>query len=289
MKVYVNIPAAAEAGGCEALYQLVDAVNNCGGYSSIIWDRIVSNPVPDKYAHYNVRYGDVIEDSEENWVIYPEVWTEKIHTFKNMKKGIWWLSVNNNHNRFNEWENDKIHHFYQSNYALQHLLRNNVSYYNPLFDYINDKYVSNGFDLTLKENIVCYNPAKGREITNRIINMNYDIKFVPLVNMSENEVIKTLSKSKVYIDFGHHPGKDRIPRESAILNNCVITNYEGACHYHNDVPIIKRYKFNRVENVGEVIRDCFENFDQNLSNFYQYRNIIKNQKEEFINQVKQLF
>ena len=94
-KIYVNIPASAVAGGVESLFQLVDAINISGGESYVIWDKNYLSPVPEKYKNYNIKIDTEIEDNENNWIIYPEVWTEKIHTYKKMKKAIWWLSVDN--------------------------------------------------------------------------------------------------------------------------------------------------------------------------------------------------
>jgi hypothetical protein len=289
MIVYINIPQNAVAGGVEALYQLADAINNIGGNSIVLFDSKTPNPVPEKYSHYNIKYSFEVENSSENWIIYPEVWTERVNWFKNMKNAIWWLSVDNNHNKFKDFSNLDIMHFYQSYYAFSHLINSGASYYLPLFDYINDSYFLKNNYTNFKENIVCYNPAKGQEITNEIIRLNPNIKFIPLTNMSEKQVIDTLSISKVYIDFGHHPGKDRIPREAAILNNCIITNFKGAACFYNDVPIYNEYKFEEIHSVGRMIEDCFNNFEYHLQKFSTYKTIIKNQKEEFINQTKQIF
>ena len=58
----------------------------------------------------------------------------------------------------------------------------------------------------------------------QIIMSNTDIKFVPLINYGINELIEILLKSKIYVDFGFHPGVDYLAREAAILKNCVISN-----------------------------------------------------------------
>jgi len=55
-KVYVNIPAKAIAGGVESLFQLVDAINNVGGESIILWDIQYVDPIPIKYKNYNVQH-----------------------------------------------------------------------------------------------------------------------------------------------------------------------------------------------------------------------------------------
>lgn len=289
MKVYVNIPAGEEAGGCESLYQLVDAINNCGGYASIVWDRNIPNPIPNKYSHYNVRHGENVENDHDNWVIYPEVWTEKIHTYNNVKKAIWWLSVDNNHGKFQDFSNPNITHFYQSFYALDFLQKNGVERYLPLFDYIPLKYIESSYNIYEKKNIVCYNPAKGLEITNQIKLLNPDIEFVPIVGMRENQIIDLLKISKVYVDFGHHPGRDRIPREASILGNCVITNLKGAAGFYNDIPISNQYKSSIAESIGITIRSCFDNYESVINDYSLYRSSIKNQKEQLYNLTKQYF
>jgi len=288
-KVYVNIPANEIAGGVESLYQLVDAINTNGGYACVIWDRDVPNPIPAKYQHYKIIHGDPVEDSHDNFVIYPEVWTEKIDTYSHMKKAIWWLSVDNNHGKFQDFSNSNITHFYQSFYALEFLEKNNVGNYLPIFDYIHSKYTDSDFDINQKENIVCYNPVKGIEITNQIKSLNPDITFVPIVNMTEDQIIELLKRSKVYIDFGHHPGRDRIPRESAILGNCVITNLKGSAGFYGDIPIDDKYKSLNIDEIGSSIRNCFDNYESVINEYQFYRSEIKKQKEQLHKLVKEYF
>jgi len=288
-KVYINIPSQAIAGGVESLFQLADAINNVGGESIVLWDIQHSSPIPTKYQHYNIQHSLRVDDTPNNWVIYPEVWTEKLGTYKNMKKAIWWLSVDNNHNKFNEFSDSSITHFYQSFYALDFLQKNGVEKYLPLFDYIHAKYTDENYVVSSKRNIVCYNPIKGIEITNQIKALNPDIEFVPIVRMEEPQIVDLLKSSKVYIDFGHHPGRDRIPRESAILGNCVITNTKGSAGFYNDIPTSGKYKSSNVKEIGSIIRNCFDNFDSIIDDFSLYRSSIKNQKEQLYNLTKQYF
>jgi hypothetical protein len=288
-KVYVNVPAGAVAGGVESLYQLVDAINSVGGKAYVVFDKPQVNAIPEKYHHYNLITTSEIEDNNNNWIVYPEVWTGRIDEYKNIKKAIWWLSVDNNHGQFKDWHREDITHFYQSYYAMSYVINNGASYYLPVFDYINDKYIHTHTVHENKQNIVCYNPAKGQDITNKIISLNPDIKFVPLVNMTESEIIETLKISKVYIDFGNHPGRDRIPREAALLHNCVITNFAGSAMFYNDVPIKTEYKTDTPETIGDKIRDCFNNFEKNISNFELYRRMIKEQRQQTFNQAAQIF
>jgi hypothetical protein len=287
-QIYIATPDHYEAGGVESLYQLADAINNNGGTGITVFPNPNNDPIPNKYLHYNINYANNIEDLDTNLIIMPEVWTEQLYQFKNIQKAIWWLSVDNNHGKFQDFTLNIIH-FYQSYYALSYLLGKKASRYLPLFDYIQPKYVDAAYNISQKQNIVCYNPAKGQEFTNAIISANPNITFVPLVNMNEDQIIKTLTLSKIYIDFGNHPGRDRIPREAALLGNCIITNKSGSAGFYNDITILNIYKTTNTHDVGNIIMDIFNNFALHFNNFTMYRSIIKNQKQQTYNQIKGYF
>ena len=128
---------------------------------------------------------------------------------------------------------------------------------------------------------------------NRIIDSNPDLKFIPLSNYSMNEVIQILSQSKIYLDFGFHPGVDHLPREAAILKNCILTNKEGSAYYSDALPIDEEFKFeerlNNLNSIRNKIDKMFINFESEINNFENYRKILKNEKNIFIKQVDNIF
>ena len=186
-------------------------------------------------------------------------------------------------------------HIVQSYYALYHLVSNGIPgkkiFY--LSDYLNEKFLKTKIDLSMKENIVAYNPKKGFSFTKRIMKAAPNIKFVPLINMTREQIIETLQKTKVFIDFGNHPGKDRIPREAAILGCCVITGKRGSAKHFEDVPIPELYKFeNKEEDIPKIvekIKDCFGNFEERYKDFEYYRKNIKQEPKKFIEDLKKIF
>jgi len=186
-------------------------------------------------------------------------------------------------------------HLAQSYYATKHLKKKGIPedriFY--LSDYLNENFLKIKTDLSKKEDLVAYNPKKGFSFTKKIINHAPEIKFIPIINMTRQQVIKTLQKVKIYVDFGNHPGKDRLPREAAILGCCVITGKRGAAKYFEDVPISEEYKFeDKEENIPlivEKIKDCFENYEIHYKNFENYRKIIKSEPEKFIKDLKNRF
>jgi len=62
--------------------------------------------------------------------------------------------------------------------------------------------------------------------------------------MSRDEIMSTLSASKIYLDLGTHPGMDRFPREAGLLGCVVMTNLRGSAGNDIDVPINRElFKF----------------------------------------------
>lgn len=165
-----------------------------------------------------------------------------------------------------------------------------------LSEYLSTEFLRTKVDVSRKENIVAYNPKKGFSFTKKIIaelKKNSDISTIPLVNMTRQQVIETLGRAKVYIDFGNHPGKDRLPREAAILGCCVITGKRGSAGNDLDVPIPKEYKFkDRIENIPAIVEkivDCIQNYEKRRLDFEEYRKVIQKEPEKFLEDLKKIF
>ena len=186
-------------------------------------------------------------------------------------------------------------HLVQSYYSFYHLKEKGIPEEKILYlsDYLNENFLKIKVDLYNKENIVVYNPKKGFSFTKMIIESALEIKFVPLINMTREQVIETLQKAKVYIDFGNHPGKDRIPREAAILGCCVIVGKNGSAKFYEDVPIENEFKYDvcpkNIPLIVKKIRNCFDNYEKEVKKFEKYTEIIKNEQSKFIEDIKNIF
>jgi len=318
-KIYVACPANFATGGPELLHQLVYHLNKLGLNAYMFYYNITKeDPVHPAYKEYNNPWVEKVEDNSNNVLIVPEIKTELIYNYKNIQKVIWWLSVDNFYKKFksrNKIKNiikkllynlrfykvyqfdskENIIHLVQSEYARRHLQQKGIKDVYFLGDYLNRYFIiqqTNNIDKE-KKDIVVYNPKKGFEFTQKIIKFARDIEFVPIQNMTREEVADLLSTAKVYIDFGNHPGKDRIPREAAISGCCVITGKKGSAKYYEDVPISEKYKFeDKEENIPQIvekIRYCIDNYDEVKKDFNNYRNLIKNEEKKFIEDIKQNF
>lgn len=186
-------------------------------------------------------------------------------------------------------------HLAQSVYAMQFLrgLGINSSYY--LSDYLREDYLSRSkIDINSKKNIIAYNPKKGYEFTKEIIKQSKGVLvFVAIEHMTVEQVTDLLIKAKCYIDFGSHPGKDRLPREAALMKCCVITGKQGSAGFFEDLPIPDEYKFeNDIKIIPAIIgrlKYCLENYSDAIKDFEGYRNFIYNEPILFRQNVKDIF
>jgi hypothetical protein len=348
-KIYIACPANTATGGPELLHQFcyhlrIDLKINAFMYYydfTKYKDRF-NTPVHPEYQMYENPYVIKIpkeEDNDENILIVPEIQSglKLLLNFKKIRKGIWFLSVDNYYlskltkfdyfipraiNKLSkilikkpllnfditsqeclhrlirkyDYRTDpllKLANFYMTNTyrGLRWFSELKPLYY--LSEFLNKLFLETQTDISKKEDIVVYNPKKGLAFTKKIISSAKDIKFIPLINMTREEVIKILQKAKVYIDFGNHPGKDRLPREAAILGCCIITGKRGSAAFFEDVPIPEEYKFEDIEeNIPKIvkkIKDCFENFEERYKDFEYYKNVIKNEPQKFIEDLKKIF
>ena len=161
--------------------------------------------------------------------------------------------------------------------------------------YLKDDFIKNEKKTLIKKkkNIVCYNKRKSLPFMDLIIKKNPSIRFIPLEGFSTKEVIEILKLSKLYIDFGYHPGQDHLPREAAVLKNCIITNREGSAGLFNDVPINNEFKFTEINsnfiNLRYKIDIIFNNFPKELKKFSFYNRYLFNQKKVFSKQISKIF
>ncbi len=92
----------------------------------------------------------------------------------------------------------------------------------------------------------------------------------------------------IYIDFGHHPGRDRIPREAALAGAIVLSSLKGSAKNSVDIPIDDLYKFDDIEVLPEKIHNIFSNYQKHRQSQYPYYEIIKKEKQKFRDEVKTL-
>lgn len=72
------------------------------------------------------------------------------------------------------------------------------------------------------------------------------LKIINLKDFDLKTSQKKISESKLFVDFGNHPGRDRIPREAVLLKSNILINKKGAAEKFSDVPLKNKFKFKEI-------------------------------------------
>lgn len=200
-----------------------------------------------------------------------------------------------NFNSFKELKQTNIH-IAQSSYALNFIKKKLINIKTMLIEdqqreLYKKIYIKNKKKIIKeKENIVSYNATKSNEFIFSIINYDKNINFVPIRGLTAVEMTNLLIKSKIYLDFGYHPGKDRAPREAALFGNFVITNFKGSAGFYDDVTISNNFKFKEkyknLKKINELIYSIFDNYPKYIKEMTKYKNKILNENRNETKQVK---
>ncbi|WP_192458687.1 hypothetical protein [Musicola keenii] len=308
-KVFVFCPGGVVTGGPELLHQFTHELRNAGVDAQMIYYPIGKEySVPERYQHYDVKISRFDRAQiKDQIVVVPEVVTVFLNSLPRCSAFIWWLSVDNYF--FGEIDNPtkrvssilkggklsvyamkKYKHLVQSEYARLFLLKHEIES-EMLTDYLNEKHLTPVSENIQRHNIIAFNPAKGIEVTKYLIENNPDFKFIPIANMTPEQVKNLLLQSKVYIDFGSHPGKDRFPREAAMAGCCIVTGIKGSARNHVDIPIPDSYKLDSdsdefLSKFRMLILSIFNDFAIMIKDFDGYKKIICDEPTHFKNQVR---
>ena len=315
--IYIACPAYNATGGTELLHQLFYHLNIEGVdvriiYTNIVWYKPFSI-THSKFEKYGVKRAWRIIDNKSNLLITAETNVDILLKYSRIEKIVWWLSVNNYFNAkyktkvntidfklddseikfFKSLKFNLVQSYYAKSLLFEFGIKNNVQF---LSDYINEDYLINSENITCsnkRENVILYNPMKGLDVLSPIIRSLNNYKWIPLINLTNEQLSKLFLTSKLYIDFGPHPGKDRLPREACFLGCCIITNKKGSAMYEEDVCIPEKYKIdnpsNSIDYIDTLIESIFSDFEKNSNMYSEYRDKIKFEKKLFLKELKELF
>lgn len=325
-KIYIVSRPNFTTGGPELLQQLCCRLTQLGFNSYMYYEGEFESedPVPEKYKKYNNRYVTTIEDTPNNILVFPEGLEQTALATNRIRKVMWWLGINHymifSENlkhpylrmvkhylysflgihktyRIGSLKNQDITYLAQCNYLLSFLKDKGVTDVEILSDYISEDFkeeyyagLPSGND---RKNVVLYNPNRNTEFIKKIQEAAPHLDFIALQGMNPTQLRTTIKHAKVYVDFGSHPGKDRLPRECALLGCCILTSKIGSAAFHEDVPIPDECKFDRNDNNIELIikkiEEIFSNYEFENKKFIGYQKYILKEKDKFDEDVSRIF
>lgn len=320
-KIFIVVPGNEATGGVELCHQLADVLNRDSKRAFIIYAPFHRHwETPEPYQRYNVHAARLQDVEPSSIVVLPEIFAHLIRRFPKAQVYFWWMSVDNffmmaGHTRMAKLLGAQCaakmqlgvlrrrvaRHLYQSDYACMFLESVLLAPASRLSDCLADEYVRAIANPpgAPRENILVYSPAKGLQRTELILRALNDSgrplpKVVPLKGMSLNQVRSLLGRAKVYIDFGDHPGKDRIPREAVALGACILVNRRGSAANSIDMPIAEEFKiedrmagFERL--AADKIHFLMDDFECQQMRFNAYRQAIAQEPADFLDDVHAIF
>ena len=194
------------------------------------------------------------------------------------------------------FERNDIIHLTTSDYVTDHLKSHKVPIYTPLVDgYIDAEFFKNS--TFSKNDQICYNATGGMrqtsiDVADNLRKLYPELTFVPIEDMSRSDVIQTLEESKVYLEFGNLPGKEKLLREAILKDCCVITRGDVGCgKFFNDIQILDKYKSHpfAFDNIYLVIKECFQNYQKCVEDFKLYKRTLAVQETQFLLDIRRLF
>jgi len=314
-RILVVCPGNAVTGGPEALHQLVDAMRRAGHPAFIVyWPPGRTFEVPPPYAQYDAPQAPY-EDLPGELIVFPEVMPSDALKVRQAEAALWWLSLDNflcrkNVNPLRDWSQywkralrgqrpwngarglHRLRHLSQTEHATAYLRACGIEP-EPLIDYINlDHFVDQTPALIAgKQNRILYNPTKGKAFVDRLRAARPDWDFQPLKGLDRDQLSELLDASRLYVDFGHHPGRDRLPREAASHGCCIVSGRLGSAGNDIDLPIPARYKFDTrapdfVERAVPLMESILANFETHHRAFESYREWVRAEYGIFDEQVR---
>ena len=311
--LYIVSPTSTATGGTELLQQLCAELRVFGANAKMLYtERYEGSPVEKKFSFYSNPYEYSAVDEETNCVIVSEVDIDYLKHFRNIQKVIWWLSVDNYRGapsgavllnkeaildflrrlkylptHFSNTRSviAESFHLYQSEYAHNYIsekLRVHSDNMQSLSDYIDPRYLISEFD-GYRDDVVLYNPKKGVEITRKLIAADRTLSWVPLAGYDLEGILRRFRTAKVYVDFGNHPGKDRMPREAAASGCCVIVGKRGSACNDIDIPIPEKYKFgiHDLDSALDTIHSCIDEYELRQRDFLEYKKVVRAGRTQF--------
>ena len=278
-----------------------------------------ASPV-ERYRQYEVEVlpYDQIEDEEGNYVIAPENAPWCLNAFKKAQKCIWWLSVayhdvkrgtlkerllhlkrkafgqNTKNYRNVAFSLRDCQHLCGSKYAYEEVRKmlpnSRVKYMvEPIsLDFLR---IGNAELPTEREDVVLYNPSKPSDIMKELLE-RARFHYVPLKGFTPEGLAERYKKAKLYVDFGHFGGPERMPKEAVYYGcNILVANHNAAANDF-DVAIPTKYKVDDGETAEQIesrIADMLAHYEEQNVDFQPFKLKVERLEESFMNQLKEVF
>lgn len=299
-KWIISVPFGFETGGPEALHQLCHTLRENNQKAYVFPEKgTEKNARVKAYEKYDAP--EIHSYAITDILVVPEVIPRLIS--KTKKSVLWWLSVDNSPlindlqfkkpNRifdrrfFTKVYSQSTFHVTQSVYAKEFLKNHADLESSMLTDWVSvpktKAYEEHG-------KYIAVNGNKGINRFEELKNCMPEFNFRLIKDLSKQDAMDLLSNAELYLDLGHQPGKDRLPREAALLNVPVLLLRIGAARNDLDFPLSQEYKFewDRLDELKSKISQMLNNRTSAINKQQEFRNNVKCERSRFKLEVRNL-
>lgn len=258
VRIHIVCPGDQVNGSAESLHQFGRAAATAGHDARIAYEPFdVLGPVVSAFRSYGLRNDQDVPDDPDVVVLVPHTAVDLVAHLNQAQVLVWWLRVDD--------EADvaavtaavpHATHLAQSEHARRFLDLHGMTA-TVLGDYVHPDFIERARSLEPMRRLdtVLYNPDPTDEVTPRLIEASRGVlDWVPVERLSRNEVAEIMAYSKVYVDFGAHAGRTRLPREALAVGCCVITGRRGAAGNGTDLDTPDGFSFD--ESSPDVVKDA---------------------------------
>ena len=190
------------------------------------------------------------------------------------------------------WDGKIIHisnsHFV-GNYCRQKGSPQTYVLHNP----IRQEFYTHQPNFNNREKLILFGPRTPQSIIRRLKTHLSEFKIIRLRKIPFSQVFELMSKAVIFAEFGNYSGRDRMPREAAMLGCNIFMNTRGAAAFEDDYNISREYTIadspDNISFILEQLTQCALNYQEHRVNFDNFRNQLINENQNFISNTEKIF
>jgi hypothetical protein len=157
---------------------------------------------------------------------------------------------------------------------------------------IQDEYYDEAGNPALKRQKVIFGPKTPKMLI-ALCRWRFSFEIVRLKHLSPDLVKQHMKEAMVFAEFGNNSGRDRMPREAALLGCTVFANTRGSAAVNRDMPIPEHYKIpDKWINYPDIMRRlkyCVVHYTSVKNDFREYVKALEEERMNFPAEVKRIF
>ncbi len=206
---------------------------------------------------------------------------------ENLKRRLsWWAK-----SKDRIWHEPVIH-LSNSFYVALCLQAKGVEKVQVLHNPVQDDFYNVAGNGTVKMPGVIFGP-KTPKILIALCRLFFSFRVVRLKHLSPEQVMQHMKETVVFAEFGNNSGRDRMPREAALLGCVVFSNIRGSAAVHGDMPIPDIYKIPdkwiNFPGIMKRLRHCVIHYETVKNDFREYVKALEEERINFPGAVKRIF